>query len=83
MTSITLRILQALKDNGRIEGTEKLAEIIGTDPKYIVPHAMQLHRLGLINMVIRPSGGRGNKSIYEMTYQDAGTLTVINTGRHS
>jgi hypothetical protein len=76
-TDITLRILLALHEHKRIEGTDKLAEIINSKPCYIVPNALILHKMGLIKMTICPNGGRGHKS----TYEDAGVITATNNAR--
>jgi hypothetical protein len=73
---IALLILLALHEHKRIEGTEKLAELIGASRDRIVPNALILHNMGLIKMTINPNGGRGHKSVYE----DKGVITVNNAG---
>jgi len=71
MTNISLGILIALDEHKTIEGTEKLARILGTREGYVKTNALLLAKYGMIKMQIS-AGGRGNKTIY----QDAGVIKV-------
>jgi len=69
--NVTLGILLALHEHKRIEGTDTLAELLGTKQELITPAALSLYRLGLIHMQLGRAG-RGNKTVYE----DKGVITI-------
>lgn len=76
MNNIAEGILHTLIEHRRIEGTERLAQIIGSHTEDVKANVLILHRLGLIKMTISPIGGRGHKSVYEL----GPNYTVTNAG---
>lgn len=64
MTSVETRILIALHERKVIHGTTNFASMLSVRKSLFLTYAMRLYRLGLIDIEMKPSGGRGIKTIY-------------------
>ena len=68
MTGIEISILHLLQQHGEIQGTARLAIMLGTNAKHeVFTAACLLAKNGLIKMEISHKGGRGCPTIYRCT----------------